>query len=244
MTLDAASPIPLHAQLKDELRREIGKGDYTERIPSERELMETFAVSRTTVREAVSALVRDGFLEKIHGKGTFVTSHRVNEWLGTIRSFTEMVESMGMKPGAKLLWHGVKREPQIAKILGVAEYYAVERLRFADENPIAVERTHYPVEIGLKLAGYDLSMVTIYSVLEANGIILQSAEQKITGAMPTKADAKLLGISPKTAVLAAERLTAVPRGRVVEYYTSVFRADKYAFCVKMQRRSSRIIQIA
>lgn len=239
MTLNMSSPIPLHVQLKEKLMNGIGKGEYTERIPSERELMETFAVSRTTVREAVSALVRDGFLQKIHGKGTFVTKQTVHEWLGTIKSFTETIESMGMRPGIRLLWHGVRSEPQIAAILGVEEYYVIERLRFADDEPIAVERTHYAVEIGLKLAEHDLNRVTIYKVLEANGVILNRAEQKITAGIPSPEDAKSLKIPRRMGILAAERVTFDPENRVVEYYSSVFRADKYAFCVMMSRNTGQ-----
>lgn len=238
MGLDARSPIPLHAQLKEKLKSEIGNGGYTDRIPSERELMELFAVSRTTVREAVAALVRDGFLEKIHGKGTFVTFHAVNEWLGTIRSFTETVQSMGMKPGIRFLRQGTERDPRICTILGVLEYHAIERLRFADDAPVAIERTHYPVEIGRKIATRDLNKVTIYSVLEAEGILLTTAEQKISATMPTKDEAKLLRISPKTGVLAAERVTTDSEGRIIEYYSSVFRPDKYAFCVRMHRKQA------
>ena len=236
MTLDASSPIPLHVQLKEVLKKTIQMGEYTERIPSEKELIETFAVSRTTVREAVAALVRDGILQKVHGKGTFVTSHTVNEWLGSLRGFTETMEGMGMKPGIRLLRHGVRKNPKIGKILGASKYYSVERLRFAEEEAVALERTHYPLEIGLKLAKYDLNMIALYGVLEADGIILHSAEQKITAALPTKKDAQLLGIKANTAVLATERITWDPEGKVVEYYYTIFRADKYAFCVKMRRK--------
>ncbi|WP_104372265.1 GntR family transcriptional regulator [Desulfocucumis palustris] len=241
MALDIYSPIPLHVQLKEVLREEIEKGNYNEKIPSERELMDRFSVSRTTVREAVSALVRDGFLEKIHGKGTFITSHPVNEWLSNLRSFTETIEGMGMKPGIRLLSQKVKNNPKIAETLGVKEYYAIKRLRFANDEPIAIERTYYPVKIGLKLAEYDLNKVTLYTLLESIGIILYEAEQKITGTMPGEEDAKLLGISPATNVLAAERLTSDPRGNPLEYYYSVFRADKYAFCIKMFRKNRQIL---
>ena len=64
------SHIPLHIQLKDLIKAEIVEGNYEEKIPSERELMERFSVSRSTVREAVNHLVRDGVLKKIHGKWT------------------------------------------------------------------------------------------------------------------------------------------------------------------------------
>jgi GntR family transcriptional regulator len=203
--------------------------------------METFSVSRTTVREAVSCLVREGLLEKIHGKGTFVTDATVNEWLGTIRSLTETVESMGMRPGIRLLSHGLRDDPEIASILGLKQYYGIERLRFADDLPIAIERDNYPVEIGRKLATYDLNKVTLYSVLEENGVVLHTAEQRITATLPSEADAELLGISHNTCVLTVERVTYDPAGNPIEHYLSTFRADRFAFCVRLYRKSSQVV---
>lgn len=241
MRLDVNSPIPLHIQLKDFLRREIGEGAYTERIPSEKELMLMFSVSRTTVREAVSSLVREGILEKVHGRGTFIADTTINEWLGSIRSFTETVQNMGMKPGIRLLSHGLRDDPEIATILGAKQYYGIERLRLADDLPIGIERNNYPVEIGQKLATYDLNMVTLYSVLEQNRIVLHTAEQRITAMLASKADAQLLGVSDNTCVLIVERTTYDPSGRVVEYYFSTFRADRFAFCVKLYRENSQVV---
>lgn len=241
MRLDVDSPIPLHIQIKEFLRKEIGDRGYTEKIPSEKELMEMFSVSRTTVREAVSSLVREGVLEKVHGKGTFITDTTINEWLGSIRSFTQTVQNMGMNPGIRLLSHGVRKNADVGTILGASEYYSIDRLRLADDTPIAIERHNYPVEIGRKLASYDLNAITIYSVLEQNRVVLHTAEQRITAMLASKADAKLLGISENACVLVVERTTYDPSGKVVEYYLSTFRADRFAFCVKLYRENSRVV---
>lgn len=241
MRLDVDSPIPLHIQIRKYLRTEIGEGGYIERIPSEKELMEMFSVSRTTVREAVSALVKEGVLEKIHGKGTFIADMTINEWLGSIRSFTETVQNMGMRPGVRLLSHGRGHDPEIATTLGADEYYAIERLRLADDMPIAIERHNYPVAIGEILASYDLNLVTIYSVLEENKVVLHTAEQRITAMPAAKADARLLGIDRNACVLMVERTTYDPSGNVIECYFSTFRADRFAFCVKLYRENSRVV---
>jgi GntR family transcriptional regulator len=190
----------------------------------------------------VSSLVHEGVLEKIHGRGTFLANnhHTVNEWLGRLTSFTETVESMGMKPGIRLLSHGIAHDPKIIQILGQEECYRIERLRFADDAPVALERTNYPLEIGLKLARYDLDRVTLYTALEGNGIVLHTAEQRITAKVPSEQDARLLGIARNVSVLAAERVTYDPEGAIIEYYESIFRADKYAFCVRMHRQSTSI----
>jgi len=241
MRLDVDSPIPLHIQIKEFLRKEICDGGYKERIPSEKELTEMFSVSRTTVREAVSSLAREGLLEKIHGRGTFVSDMTINEWLGSIRSFTETVQNMGMQPGVRLLSQGVMHDPEIATILGEKEYYVIQRLRLADDVPIAIERHNFPIEIGQKLATYDLNKVTLYSVLEQNKIVLHTAEQRITAMPVSKADAQLLGVEEHACVLTVERTTYDPSGKVMEYYFSTFRADRFAFCVKLYRENSRVV---
>ncbi|WP_347490284.1 GntR family transcriptional regulator [Desulfoscipio sp. XC116] len=238
MQLDVNSPIPLHAQLKEILIKEIKSGNLLDRIPSERELMERFNVSRTTVREAISTLVNEHIVEKIHGKGTFITSHSVNEWLGSLSSVTETIEKMGMEPGIKLLFQGIQSDPEIGRILGVQEFYVIERLRYADREPIAIERNYYPLEIGLKFKEYDLNKIALYSVLEEHGILYQ-AEELITSSMPTEEETKLLDILDGTgnsSVLAIERVTSDSAGNTVEYYKAVYRADRYAFHIKLFRK--------
>ncbi|ABO51262.1 transcriptional regulator, GntR family [Desulforamulus reducens MI-1] len=234
--LDNHNPLPLHIQLKEILLKEIRQEVYEEKIPSERELMDKYSVSRTTVREAVTALVHEGVLEKIHGKGTFINrSHSVNEWLGYLSSFTETIERMGMESGAHLLYQGTGSRMEIAETLGVEEYYCIKRLRFADNEPIAIERHYYPLEIGFILKKYDLNQITLYEKLELEGIVLQDAEQRISAENPSANDAKLLRISENTCTLVAQRLITDPLGKPIEYYHSIYQADKYVFSLKMSR---------
>lgn len=238
MELDVHNPIPLHVQLKEILKNEILQGSFTERIPSERELMDTYSVSRTTVREAISALVREGVLEKIHGKGTFVCFRPVEEWLGQLSSYTETIESMGMKPGIKLLSHGASYSPKNMSLkLGVENFYVIERLRFANDIPVAIERHYYPLEIGLKLVEYDLNTAILYDVLELSmGVTLWEAEQFITSGPPAKEDARHLEIPQTSCVLLTERLTKDPDGNAIECLRGVFRSDMYAFRIKTARK--------
>lgn len=236
MILDNNNPLPLHIQLKEILLKEIKQGIYEEKIPSERELMDKYSVSRTTVREAVSALVHEGVLEKIHGKGTFINrSHSINEWLGHLSSFTETINRMGMKPGAKLLFQGIGSNLEIAETLGVEEYYYIKRLRFADNEPVAIERHYYPLQVGYTLKKYDLDKITLYEKLESEGISLSNAEQTILAESPSAEDAGLLEIPENMCVLVAQRVITDTLGNPVEYYRSIYRADKYAFSLKMSR---------
>ena len=238
MKLDYDSFIPLHGQLKEALKNDILNGGYTEKIPSERELMEIFSVSRSTVRQAVNELVKEGVLEKKHGRGTFVSHRTVEEWLGNLSTFNAVIEGMGMKPRIKLLYQGVESSPaEVARTLGLKEFYVIERLRYADDIPIALEKQYYPLEIGLKLAEFDLNNAAIYDLLEKSiGVNLWEAEQIITSTTPTHEESELLGVPALTGVLLTERYITDPEGNPVEYERSLYRADMYAFRIKLTRK--------
>ncbi|AFM02239.1 transcriptional regulator [Desulfitobacterium dehalogenans ATCC 51507] len=242
MKLDPYSPVPLHAQLTEYIKSEILKGNYTGKIPSEREFMEEFNVSRTTVRESISTLVRDDFLEKRHGRGTFVNLRPVHEmWHGNLKSYTENIEAAGMKPGAKLLFSGIRSKPEtIARKFNSESFYFIERLRYANDNIMAIERKFFDLEIGIKLAEFDLDQANIYEILENSlGVTLCEAEETITSQVPSLEDAKLLGISKSSSVLVTERSTYSPEKKLIEVVNTVFRADKYAVTIKMKRNNSR-----
>lgn len=237
MNINHKSPIPLHVQLKDILREEILIGKHKEKIPSERELMEQFSVSRSTVRKAVNSLVYEGVLEKKHGKGTFVSLQPVEEWLGNLSTYNEIVQNMGMKPSIRLLYQGIESATENAVPLGLKEVYVIERLRFADDVPLAIEKQYYPLEVGRNLAQFDLNNVAIYDILESSmGINLSEAEQIITSKMPTKEEAQLLGIEETTSVLETERVIYDVDGNAIEYEKSVFRSDMYSFRINLSRR--------
>lgn len=233
MELDINNPIPLHVQLKNILESQIMEGYYKDKIPSERELMDMYSVSRSTIREAVSALVREGILEKRHGKGTFVSIKPVKEML-KMAGFTETIKNMEIK----LLEQGVVLAPEnINNVNGFTdECYYIKRLRLKDGVPIAIEKQYYPLELGQKLSEYDLNKILLYDTLEKDlSIIFWEAEQIITCGHPIENDAADLGVSESTCLLINERMIWDPEGNMVEYYKGFFRSDMYSFVMKMSR---------
>ncbi|BCB03938.1 GntR family transcriptional regulator [Bacillus sp. KH172YL63] len=237
--IDENNPVPYHLQIKSILRKEIVNGLYKERIPSERDLMDRFSVSRTTIREAVSHLVSDGVLEKIHGKGTFISRKApVHEWLDSLSSLTDTIRKMGMVPGSKLLQYGMVTDTEgICSMLDTDDIFLIERLRTADTTPIAIERHFYHQEIGMKLTAFNLNDLSIYDLLEKDlGIEIEEAEQFISCKVVSEADAAELAISDGSSVLCVERVMTDAGGKKIEYYTSVFRPDMYVFRIKTKRR--------
>ncbi|WP_338450131.1 GntR family transcriptional regulator [Niallia oryzisoli] len=238
MKLDPHNPIPLHVQLKTILERQINQGYFQDKIPSERELTEQYEVSRTTVREAVSQLVQDGILEKRHGKGTFVSVRPIHEWLGSLSSTTETVKKMGMTPGAELLSHGiVDSPPHLESYIPDKQMYLIKRLRYANDEPLSIETHYYPVDIGEKMARYDIATRPLYEILETElHIQLWEGEQMITGRTLTSEEAELLGVKENHHALLAERYITDIEGTLIEHSTSLYRADLYSFHMKLLRK--------
>ena len=116
-------------------------------IPSERELMTTYAVSRATVRKAIDALVVDGLLQRIHGRGTFVARPRLESRLH-LASFSQDMRRRGLTPSTRLLAVELDRPPaEVAAALeldGDGEAWKLDRVRLADGQPIALENGWYP----------------------------------------------------------------------------------------------------
>lgn len=238
MTLNKDSHTPLHIQLKEEIERKIMKGDLIDQIPSEREFMQAYDISRSTVREAINALVREGVLVKKHGKGTFVSLKPIQNWLGHLSSTTEVIRRMGMEPSSKLIeFHKLKPSRHVQDITGFTEAYYLKRLRLANDLPLGIEQHYYPIEIGEPLADYDLNKITLYDVLEQElGIQFAEANQKITCSTLSSKDAKYLEIDEETSVLKAERIIKDQADLIIEYEEAYYRSDLYAFEINLSRK--------
>lgn len=240
MKLSESSSVPLHVQLRSLLEQGIREGEYTSQIPSERELMNKYQVSRATVRQAISLLVIDGLLEKKHGKGTFIrTNPPVQEWISSLNSLSQTIRDMGMVPGARLIKQGeVFDRPDVHAMLGRKSIYFIERLRFASSSPIAIERHYYPDKIGKLLSTYDLNSTVIYDVLENDlGFTLWETDETVTCRLASAEEARLLDVQPNTCLLEMKRILFDDTSRIIEYLESVYQPDLYVFKLKRQRRS-------
>ncbi len=235
--INSNNPIPLHIQLRKMVEKKISQGIYISKIPSERELMEEYNVSRSTVREAISQLVIDGIVEKRHGKGTYITRKPVHYWLGNLISTTKSIENMGMKPGTKLIKHGIITvSDEVKEAINLAEAYLIKRVRYADDMPIAIETQYYPIEIGEKLSKLDIKSGTLYDLLEDEmNIQLHDADEVITSKPISKEDCKLLNIKENSNSLHLNRFVYDVNGDLIEYCIADYNPGMYAFHFKSQR---------
>lgn len=239
--LDKQSNIPMYVQIEEELKRRINSGEFPigTAIPSERELTELFSVSRMTVRQSVTNLVNEGLLHREKGRGTFVATPKVEQPLNGLTSFTEDMKARGLTPSNKVIRFGKGLpEPDIAEALGLEvheEVFTVERIRYANEKPMALERTFLPVKLFPKLDERELAG-SLYSLIEqGQQLSISHASQRMEAALVQKEEAGLLEISMPAPILTIERVSYLTDGVPFEVVRSMYRADRYKFITEIKR---------
>lgn len=231
-------PRPKHAQLRDVLAdlavRDLGPDAA---IPSERELMSTYDVSRATVRRAIESLIIDGLLTRIHGKGTFVARPRLESRLH-LASFSQDMRRRGLTPSTVLLGVSADRPPAevaAALELGSADLaWRVDRVRLADGQPIALENGWYPCPALPGLDRQDLGG-SLYQVFdEVYGLVIDAAEQTLWGESAEGATARHLDCPAYTPLLVFRRISSAGARRL-EYVVSRYRGDRYQIHMSLGR---------
>lgn len=233
--------VPKYYQLKGELLRLIDGAAVGTMLPTERDLAERFAVSRTTVRQAIAELVVEGRLERTQGSGTYVSEPKLIQ-LRQLSSFTEDIGERRTDAHSEVL--DISRVPadaEVARALELAEgarVQRVERLRIVSGEPIAHEVAYlagsYP-----RLATELAKRGSLYLTLaQAYGVELTDAEDAIETALASPVEAQLLGVDTGLPMLLIRRTARAGDGRPVEHTRSVFRGDRFRF-VARHRRSTR-----
>jgi GntR family transcriptional regulator len=244
-SINKQSRIPYYYQLADILReiiRERATGDETEFLPSENELVQTYQVSRATVRQALNLLEREGLVHKAQGKGTYISKHRVRYPLTKMVSTTIEMERRGWHPGVEVLsFLEVDTYSPITEALNLTagdKVYELCRLRLGNGQPVGLQWAYLPVRICPGLIDLDLATSLTQVMEEHHGILFWSAHEFLRARLPTKFEAEHLQIPEKLPVIYMERITFTPEGQPVEFLQSVWRSDMYEYEFSLTRGTS------
>ncbi|WP_080876017.1 GntR family transcriptional regulator [Oceanobacillus timonensis] len=231
----------LYLQVKNELYKRIQSGLWKADtlIPTEQDLISEFDVSRTTIRQAINLLVQDNLLEKKQGKGTVVRPQNLVGHLGKLKGFTEEARERGQIPKAKVLRSEFKStfffEKDMLDIPEEEPILLVERIRLADDVPIAIERSCWPKDIGELLQTHNLNEAHYYEILEQHHVYLKRAKETIRAINATMDEADYLGIRPGEALLEMTKVSYGMDDRPIEYTKTRYRSDKYQYSIELKR---------
>jgi len=201
-------------------------------IPSERQLGVDLSVSRLTVRAALDQLVREGYLVRRRGAGTFVAEPKVQKGTIDITSFSDDMRARGLTPGSRTLeLREIPAGARLGRILHVSPsepVVAVKRLRLADGEPMAIELLHVRAALVPGLTAEDLERHSFYELLVARyELAIVGGTQTVEPTVTSEDESKTLGVPLHSPALLFERVTRSAGGEVVEYTSSTYRGDRY-----------------
>lgn len=243
---DETEHIPLYYQLKKLISEKIDKGSYgyDNPIPTEVELINTYHISRTTVRQAVLELVQEGRLYRIKGKGTFVAKPKISQnFMNTrMHSFiaptNEEVINSGSVPGTEVVSLTVVPMPDaMVKLCGAkqdARTICLYRKRCADGVPILRVKTYLPASRCSFVLEHNFVNEGLYDVLSTRkDTKILSVSKTCEAVAAGHEDVEILGVRRGSPIHFFTTIGYNASGEVIEYSLSYFRGDRHRFHVEI-----------
>ncbi|WP_270766959.1 GntR family transcriptional regulator [Lacticaseibacillus rhamnosus] len=229
---------PLYRQVYSHILEDLINGKYKEGdlLPSETQLQSIYSTSRITIRQAVSLLQDQGYVQKASGIGTIVISTKRALQLNRIISFKE--ENKDNKIGSKQIAFSIhKPSPIIADRLRVAKgtkVYDHERIRTINKEPIGIQRVY----VSTDLVDLDEELISkpdfsLYETFQNQGIFISNAVEEIEARNADERIASLLNLKNSAAVLFLSRTTFDQNQRPVEVAQIIYRADRYRYTINL-----------
>lgn len=233
--------LPKYYLIKKNIIEQINKEELKtdEVIPSERELMEIFGVSRITVRKAIDELASEGFLYKVQGKGTYVKGDTRTTGLSVISSCTTEILRQGFKPSRKVLSSGLepcsKRRARDLEIEENDTVFHMERIYYADGEPVNYANNYINYKYFPGMEQFNFNNESLYKTLEDHyNVKIVSSKRYIEAVCAYEEVAAHLGVKEGYPLLLFRGVTQANIGNrivPVEGFTTYYKTEKMKFFI-------------
>lgn len=242
MTIDRRSVVPFYSQLKslmlaDIAARGLEPGD---RLPTERELCDTYDISRTVVRQTLQELENEGVIRRDKGRGTFLEDRRSSRGFGgaLVGTFEDIQSEEGHQH-SRVVRRGIVAAPsRVAEDLEIDEgddVVEIERIREVGGIPWAFTRTHLPLDIGRPLLGVPLEDVSLFGILEREfGVRFERARRSFVAEQASQQVADALDVAVGSPILVMRSTSFDADGRPIERFAGFHRGDLSRLDVEVQ----------
>jgi len=224
---------PHYLRIYRDLKKKISDGAWApgERLPTQRDVANSFGVTLMTVRQALQLLKQEELVVMRHGLGTFVAPQRIRYEMGNLRSLAQEVTAQGLELKTRVLRRDLAEpHPHVAELLHVEPgepVFSIERLRFVGLEPIVYQHSQLLPSIGEALADVDLSDISLYDHLQsALKIELAHAQERIHAIALAAREATLLEEEPGAAALLSERVTFSAAGDPIVFDRAFMPGDR------------------
>jgi GntR family transcriptional regulator len=235
--------LPLHLHISEKLYQRIVSGDYLpgEKLPSERELIKEFQVSRITIRKAIANLIHQGLVITYQGKGVFVTEKRqVTYTLSNPLTF--LAEDLA-RQGIELSVQNITFEPvtaptEVQSILQLSSTnptaYLQKKLLSIDTIAGCVDITYILPDIGEKLAA-ELSHNMTFPVLEKNNLTIERVDAIIECTNANLELSEYLEVPLGHPLLVYRHTAYTTNNRPLLCGKSISRGDRFCYFISQYR---------
>lgn len=245
--VDRDSDLPLHRQVYSGISALIRNGHLQPgvRIQQERELAATLGISLAPVRQAILSLVRDGYLERSRGRGTFVCERTVEERLSILSSFSSLLDATGRPWSMDLLFSGIVAadEPVSAALGGATRVLRIQRRAVLDGEPITLLDAYLDASRFGALATTRLDG-SLYKRLAADfGATMSAARNQIGIALLTRDEAEAMGRRARAPFLEVVSVTSDQHGTPTEYSRVLYHPARFRFQIDSRHHDDGMLRL-
>nr|WP_294873689.1 GntR family transcriptional regulator [uncultured Pedobacter sp.] len=242
LALNHKSPIPLHIQAEELLRKMIADPQFQngKLLPNEIDLANQLAISRTTLRQALNKLVYEGLLIRKKGVGTKVADAMISSKSVNWLSFSQEMKARGIPiKNFELHVSWIYPEEIVANFFNIKtdqKILKLERLRGKPEGPFVYFVSYFHPRTGL--TGEEDFKRPLYDILEADyNIISELSKEEISAKAADKFIASKLETEPGSPILFRKRYVYDQADRPIEYNLGYYKADSFVYSVESRRSS-------
>jgi GntR family transcriptional regulator len=241
IVLDHNSPIPLYAQIEQQLREVIQTPEFKngKKLPNEVYLSKEMGISRSTLRQAINKLVYEGLLSRKKGVGTVVADISINTKANNWLSFSQEMKNMGIEVknyDLQITWvHPVEDLCRFFNITKETKILKLERLRGNKEYPFVYFISYFNPRIGM--TGKEDFFLPLYEIMEKeHHTIAKVSKEEVSAKAADKILAKKLDITPGLPILVRKRYVFDPGGHPIEWNIGYYRSDSFVYTIESERK--------
>ena len=202
-------------------RIQAGIYPYGTALPAERDLAGNFGLNRSTVRAAIQALVDEGLLKKVQGKGTFVMCHPKDDKYTHFRGMSELLKNNGYTPSSRILYTGCSGAGfKLSRLLQVDEntaLYRIMRLRLGNGQPVSIENTFVPYKLIPDVEKIDFQIYSLYDAFAMNSLRIADIKQVFSTTRVRNSEAKYLNTEHGSPVVSIAITSTSKENGIIEY---------------------------
>lgn len=243
LELDRDGPVPIYRQIESWMRHKIQSGAWREnsQIPAEEELAVKLSVNRGTLRKSVASLIQSGHLERVHGKGTFVSrSHVEHPLADSFITFSESLLERNVPYETEVRSaQVVPADTRVASLLALeegAQTFSLERIRRVNDEPVVLLKNHVVYAHCRGIERVEFERVRLFDALEKDfGLTIDWGQRTFQASSANSEEGRLLEIEPGSPVMYVQQVSHLEDNMPVELSDLWFRGDQFRLSARVKR---------